>query len=66
MADRLQKEGVVPPCALEQIAYGLGFRDPGCFNRFFKRLTGVAPGAYRQTIAAARSTVDTPSFAAWP
>jgi len=39
---------------------------PGYFNRFFKRLTGVAPGAYRQTIATARSTIDTPSFAAWP
>ena len=52
--------------SVEQIAYGLGFRDPGYFNRFFKRLTGVAPGAYRQTISTARSTVDTPSFAAWP
>jgi AraC family transcriptional activator of pobA len=61
---RLRLENTEFP--VEQIAYGLGFRDPGYFNRFFKRLTGVAPGAYRQTIAAARSTVDTPSFAAWP
>ena len=61
---RLRLESTEFP--VEQIAYGLGFRDPGYFNRFFKRLTGVAPGAYRQTIATARSTVDTPSFAAWP
>jgi AraC family transcriptional activator of pobA len=61
---RLRLESTEFP--VEQIAYGLGFRDPGYFNRFFKRLTGVAPGAYRQTIAAARSTVDAPSFAAWP
>jgi AraC family transcriptional regulator, transcriptional activator of pobA len=61
---RLRLENTEFP--VEQIAYGLGFRDPGYFNRFFKRLTGVAPGAYRQTIAAARSSVDAPSFAAWP
>jgi AraC family transcriptional activator of pobA len=61
---RLRLENTEFP--VEQIAYGLGFRDPGYFNRFFKRLTGVAPGAYRQTIATARSTADAPSFAAWP
>lgn len=61
---RLRLENTEFP--IEQIAYGLGFRDPGYFNRFFKRLTGVAPGVYRQTIVTARSTVDAPSFAAWP
>ena len=61
---RLRLENTEFP--VEQIAYGLGFRDPGYFNRFFKRLTGVAPGTYRQTIATARSTNDAPSFAAWP
>ena len=61
---RLRLENTEFP--IEQIAYGLGFRDPGYFNRFFKRLTGVAPGTYRQTIATARSTIAAPSFAAWP
>jgi AraC family transcriptional activator of pobA len=61
---RLRLENTEFP--VEQIAYGLGFRDPGYFNRFFKRLTGVAPGIYRQTIATARSTNEAPSFAAWP
>jgi AraC family transcriptional regulator, transcriptional activator of pobA len=60
---RLRLENTEFP--VEQIAYGLGFRDPGYFNRFFKRLTGVAPGAYRQNIATG-ATADAPSFAAWP
>jgi AraC family transcriptional activator of pobA len=61
---RLRLENTEFP--VEQIAYGLGFRDPGYFNRFFKRLVGVSPGTYRQNIATARSTIDAPSFAAWP
>jgi AraC family transcriptional regulator, transcriptional activator of pobA len=61
---RLRLENTEFP--VEQIAYGLGFRDPGYFNRFFKRQAGVSPGAYRQNIATARSTVAAPSFAAWP
>lgn len=52
--------------SIEQIGFGLGFRDPGYFNRFFKRLTGQSPGAFRQAAAAARAQDDTPSFAAWP
>jgi AraC family transcriptional activator of pobA len=61
---RLRLENTELP--IEQIAYGLGFRDPGHFNRFFQRLTGVSPGSYRQNIATARSTIAAPSFAAWP
>jgi AraC family transcriptional activator of pobA len=61
---RLRLENTEFP--IEQIAYSLGFRDPGYFNRFFKRLAGVTPGAFRQTIKAARSPTGTPSFAAWP
>jgi AraC family transcriptional activator of pobA len=61
---RLRLENTEFP--VEQVAYGLGFRDPGYFNRFFKRLTGVSPGTYRQNITTARSTIDAPSFAAWP
>ena len=34
--------------SIEQIGYSLGFRDPGYFNRFFKRRRGLAPGAYRK------------------
>jgi len=51
--------------SVEQIGYGIGFRDPGYFNRFFKRLAGESPGAYRRGKLAARIP-DAASFAAWP
>jgi AraC family transcriptional regulator, transcriptional activator of pobA len=50
---------------VEQIGYGLGFRDPGYFNRFFRKYLGASPGAYRR-----RARLDQarggPSYAAWP
>jgi transcriptional regulator GlxA family with amidase domain len=33
---------------IEQISWAAGYEDPASFRRLFKRLTGVAPGAYRQ------------------
>jgi AraC family transcriptional activator of pobA len=36
---------VVP---VSQLAYELGFADPGYFCRFFKRRTGVSPNQYRK------------------
>ncbi len=51
--------------SVEQVGYGLGFRDPGYFNRFFKRLAGQSPGAYRRNSAMVRPA-EVPSFAAWP
>ena len=50
---------------IEQIAYSLGFRDPGYFSRFFKRLTGETPGAFRQRITIEDEPASA-SFAAWP
>jgi AraC family transcriptional activator of pobA len=52
--------------SVEQIGYGLGFRDAGYFNRFFKRLTGQSPGAFRQAAITAQPRSGAPSFAAWP
>ena len=51
---------------VEQVAYSLGFREPAYFNRFFKRMTGQSPGAYRRTRRSARMAVLAGSFAAWP
>ena len=51
---------------VEQVGYSLGFRDPAYFNRFFKRLTGVAPGQHRRASTGVRPTGEPPSFAAWP
>ncbi|WP_181847716.1 helix-turn-helix domain-containing protein [Thalassospira profundimaris] len=53
------------PQAVAQVAYGLGFRDPAYFNRFFKRYLGLAPGAWRRQKRAGQIRDDT-SFAAWP
>lgn len=33
---------------VSMIAYELGFQDPAYFNRFFKKLTGETPAAYRR------------------
>jgi AraC family transcriptional regulator, transcriptional activator of pobA len=52
--------------SIEQIGYSLGFRDPGYFNRFFKRLAGLSPGAYRKAAARPCPAHDPSSFAAWP
>lgn len=52
--------------SVEQVGYGIGFRDPGYFNRFFKRSVGQSPGAYRRSAAAARPMSAAASFAAWP
>lgn len=51
---------------VEQVAYSLGFRESGYFNRFFKRLTGETPGAYRLRVVSEKKPVDGTSFAAWP
>ena len=52
---------------VEQVGYGLGFRDPGYFNRFFKKQTGRTPAAFRQELRAARPRSEAiASFAAWP
>ncbi|WP_412775739.1 helix-turn-helix domain-containing protein [Thalassospira lucentensis] len=53
------------PLGVAQIAYGLGFRDPAYFSRFFKRYIGEAPGAYRR-LRRAEERVPDNTFAAWP
>jgi AraC family transcriptional activator of pobA len=50
---------------IEQVAYSLGFRDPAYFNRFFRRLTGVSPGAYRRSVRLSPPKEQT-AFEAWP
>lgn len=53
------------PLGVAQIAYGLGFRDPAYFSRFFKRYMGEAPGGYRR-LRRALERVRDDTFAAWP
>jgi AraC family transcriptional activator of pobA len=51
--------------SVEQVGYSLGFRDPGYFNRFFKRLTGQSPGAFQRSTGARRRQAPS-TFASWP
>lgn len=48
-----------------EIAFRLGFQDPGYFNRFFTRNEGTSPGRFRRT-AQRMQKVPPPSYAAWP
>jgi AraC-like DNA-binding protein len=50
---------------VEQIGYGLGFRDPGYFSRFFRKYQNASPGAYRRR-ARLDASQHGPSYAAWP
>jgi len=50
---------------VEQIGYGLGFRDPAYFNRFFRKYRGASPGTYRRQIRMEQARSG-PSYAAWP
>jgi AraC family transcriptional activator of pobA len=49
---------------IAQIGYGLGFRDPAQFSRFFKTAVGVSPGAFRRQRL--QETRKDTTFAAWP
>jgi transcriptional regulator GlxA family with amidase domain len=35
---------------VDEISYAVGYEDPASFRRLFKRITGVAPGAYRRKL----------------
>lgn len=57
---RLEQSGL----PIAQIGYGLGFRDPAQFSRFFKTAVGLSPGAFRRQ-RLQENRKDT-TFAAWP
>lgn len=37
--------------SVEQIAWGVGYQDPGAFRKVFQRLTGMTPSDYRRRFA---------------
>ena len=48
LVDAARRELLFTPSPVQEIAYGLGFSDPAYFSRFFRRQTGMTPGAYRE------------------
>lgn len=47
LLEAARRELVFTPTPVNRIAESLGFTDPAYFNRFFRKRTGVAPGAFR-------------------
>jgi len=37
------------PLSVKEIAYQLGFEEPSYFSKYFRSITGYAPGAYRKS-----------------
>jgi AraC family transcriptional activator of pobA len=73
VAERLAREAGLglehSTLSIEELTYVLGFRDPAHFSHFFKRMTGIAPGAFRKRMAdtARDNRAASPaSFAEWP
>jgi len=73
VAERLAREAGLglehSTLSIEELSYGLGFRDAAHFSHFFKRMTGIAPGAFRKRMADAARDNRAPSpanFADWP
>lgn len=52
--------------SLAEIGYALGYSSQAQFTTMFRKLTGVTPGAYRQTINGQRLPCDVPISASFP
>jgi AraC family transcriptional activator of pobA len=72
IAERVAREAALglerSTMSLEQLSYSLGFRDPAHFSHFFKRVTGISPGAHRRRSIGSNKENQRPSvtFADWP
>jgi AraC-like DNA-binding protein len=51
MLYQARKELTLTQKSVKEIAFELGYKDQFYFSRFFKRLTGVSPEAYRHSIS---------------
>lgn len=48
IVEAARRDLVFTPTPVQGIAYALGFADPAYFSRFFRRQTGMTPGAFRE------------------
>lgn len=47
LLEAARRDLIFSPSPVQTIAYSLGYSDPAYFNRFFRRMTGSTPGAFR-------------------
>ena len=38
------------PVSIQEVAYQLGYKEPGHFSRFFKKHYGMSPSSFRQNM----------------
>ena len=38
------------PVSIQEVAYQLGFKEPGHFSRYFKKHTGMSPSVFRENL----------------
>ncbi len=50
--------------SIAQIGYGLGFRHPAHFTRFFKQNVGLTPSSYRKEVR--QKNIRNENYANWP
>lgn len=49
LVEAARRDLVFTPTPVQTIAYSLGFADPAYFSRYFRRHTGLTPGAFRSS-----------------
>ncbi|UWF68432.1 MULTISPECIES: helix-turn-helix domain-containing protein [unclassified Brucella] len=47
LIDMARRDLVAMPSSVQHVAYSLGFSDPAYFSRFFQKMTGETPRAFR-------------------
>ena len=50
--DEAKRQLIFTQLSAKEVAYKLGFKDPGYFSRFFSRRVGMSPKAYRNKVIA--------------
>ncbi len=60
LVDTAKRDLIAMPSSVQHIAYGLGFSDPAYFSRFFLKMTGETPRAFRLRERDRLTVQDTP------
>lgn len=61
LLETAKRDLIAMPSSVQHISYSLGFSDPAYFSRFFLKLTGETPRAFRLRERERLATYDAPS-----